>query len=421
MVKESLLDIKVVYLHRSSISSGQNALLRRPKKIRELLEKHQADIGILTSQFTVAAIAVVASFLLEDRVFESLTRAKLRLPELFEQSSAPQETKEAGLDAAPEELLDSDDGEGVKLVDGSQPAEPKVRIKNEGRTQNSRKIEAPTPRSVNQLPSRRGNITDPQSSATPASTPKTLPIPDLNPLYLPFKTQHKILVHIQTSLEEYCFPFSNIHFPLQMQLYKWDVPESIELTQWTHKFAKLLNTLPSSAINRIPGRSVTDILIATNTIRHAAVHRQRVTAAEMLEMLDAAITFAHTLRDTARAKQIKKAKSQLTLSIYQVTWYQRLLARNFKPIFASIAHRRTELDELEASSIEEMVATEKQQRALVGDALERFFDAEGKAIEETAAAPVEVKNGKAEVSDAEEDEESDVGAEEGGILIAAFA
>lgn len=153
MEKQNSLNVRLVYLHCSSIFSGQNAHIRRPKKIRQLLEEHRADIAILTKEFTVAAIAVVARFLLEDRIFESLTRAKLRFPELFQQWSAFQEIKGVDLYAAPDEVSKSDDEDegGVKIDDGSQPVKPKIGVKIKGKIENVN-TGAATSRSVKYQP-----------------------------------------------------------------------------------------------------------------------------------------------------------------------------------------------------------------------------------------------------------------------------
>lgn len=84
-------DEKLIYLHCASIFSGATGQLRRAKKIFQLLEKHKASIKILTKEFTLPLVAATVKVLLDKRIFESLPRAKLRYPELFQQT----ETQEA--------------------------------------------------------------------------------------------------------------------------------------------------------------------------------------------------------------------------------------------------------------------------------------------------------------------------------------
>ena len=101
MADKRLPDGRLVYLHCSSIFSGANAQIRKAKKISQLLQKHKGSIKILTKEFTLPAIAAVAKDLLEELIFESLSRARLRYPELFQ----PSETQEAERAASEAEVL----------------------------------------------------------------------------------------------------------------------------------------------------------------------------------------------------------------------------------------------------------------------------------------------------------------------------
>ena len=101
MAKQRSPDGRLVYLHCSSIFSGANAQIRKTKKVSQLLEKHKASIKILTKEFTLPAIAAIAKELLDEQIFESLPRAKLRYPELFQ----PSETQEAERAASEAEVI----------------------------------------------------------------------------------------------------------------------------------------------------------------------------------------------------------------------------------------------------------------------------------------------------------------------------
>lgn len=120
MAKQRSPDGRLVYLHCSSIFSGANAQVRRAKKVSQLLEKHKASIKILTKEFTLPSIAAVAKELLEEQIFESPPRAKLRYPELFQTSeaqSAARAASEAEIIRIEDEVAEyiaqtSDDEEG---------------------------------------------------------------------------------------------------------------------------------------------------------------------------------------------------------------------------------------------------------------------------------------------------------------------
>lgn len=202
---------------------------------------------------------------------------------------------------------------------------------------------------------------------------QALSIPRLHPIYLPFKSQHKILVQVQCLLEECCLEFGKTWVPDLMEARKWHEAESIELTEWTKRFLKHANSLPPSAIKPIAGKSVAEVLLGTSTIRHSAVHRLRTSAAGILNMLSAAINFAEALYDSKRAEKVMELKTLLETSIEQIVQHQNLLERKLAEQLDDIAARRAELDELERSSIEEMLATDKKLRTEVGSAVETFL------------------------------------------------
>jgi hypothetical protein len=62
--------------------------VRRPKKIRELILKrqHAADIGSLIREHNIDNVYNVAKTLLEQQIFKSTLKAKIRFPEVFEVS-----------------------------------------------------------------------------------------------------------------------------------------------------------------------------------------------------------------------------------------------------------------------------------------------------------------------------------------------
>ena len=90
-------------------------------------------------------------------------------------------------------------------------------------------------------------------------------------------------------------------------------------------------------------------------------------------MLHAAITFAEALNDPMRAKKVAEIKTQLEDSVEEIIQHQNLLERKLGDQLKDIACRRAELDELERSSIQEMLATDKKQRTEVGSAFESFL------------------------------------------------
>ena len=156
MPKQPSPDGRLVYLHCSSIFSGANAQVRRPKAVTRLLEQRKESIKILTKEFPLPAIAATAKELLEEEIFESLPRAKLRFPELF-QTSETQEAERAAseaevvrieAEAAQDIVLTSDDDGGDECLDyeeGEQRAEPGEILEDENEAPDNVQISADEP------------------------------------------------------------------------------------------------------------------------------------------------------------------------------------------------------------------------------------------------------------------------------------
>ncbi|KAL8858257.1 MAG: hypothetical protein Q9178_005269 [Gyalolechia marmorata] len=368
MAQQHLPDGRLVYLHCSSIFNGPNAQLRRAKKISQLLRKRITSIKILTDEFTLEAIAVVAKQLLDDQIFESLPRAKLRYPELFQSPSESQEAERAAseaevirieAEAAQDTVLTSDDDQEDNGLDLDKDrhrieAEDTVKYASEGKT-----VEPSAP-------------------------------------------ELWILVLVQALLEQSCLDFGNTWVPDWMHAWKWHEAEAIELTEWTKRFSKCIKLLPSTAIKRIPGKSTGEVLFATSTLRHSAVHRLPTSAAGILNMLDAAITFTEALNDPHRAENIIKIRKQLEATIEEIVQHQNLLERKLGDQLLDIARRRAELDELERLSIEEMLATDKHQRSEVSLVLEGFLDYSRQVPNPCACSHAPSSDGARETADSEE-------------------
>ncbi|KAL8795421.1 MAG: hypothetical protein Q9182_007539 [Xanthomendoza sp. 2 TL-2023] len=345
MAKQRSPDGRLVYLHCSSIFSGANAQVRRVKKVSQLLEKHKASIKILTKEFTLPAIAAIAKELLEERIFESLPRAKLRYPELFqpietqeaERAASEAEVVRIEAEAAQDIVLTSDDEDGGECLDfkpGGKRAEPAGTLED--------KVEAPdnVQISVELWQVLSGQCTKQD---------------------------------LQSLLEESCLEFGNTWVPDLMEARKWHEAESIELTEWTKRFLKYAKSLPPSAIKPIAGKSIAEVLFGTSALRHSAVHRLPTSAAGICNMLYAAIAFAEALNDSKRAEKVGEIKMQLEANIEEIVQHQNLLERKLMDQLEDIARRRAELDELERSSIKEMLATDKKQRTEVGSTFENFL------------------------------------------------
>lgn len=196
------------------------------------------------------------------------------------------------------------------------------------------------------------------------------PIPRLHPVYLPYRTQHHVLTAVQSILEECCFDFGNSWIPELMSAQKWEQAESIELTQWVKRFSKCTKSLPLSATRAIMGKSLKEVLFATSSLRHSAVHRLPTSAAGILKMLDTAITFTEALNDTERATQIRTIKEKLAIAVEDIIQRQTLLECKLSDQLKDFTKRRAEIDELERLAVEDMLYNDKLHRNSAGSVVE---------------------------------------------------
>ncbi len=382
-----ILDPRLVYLHCAYVFRGDRAQIRRPKEVTEVLSKHRDSIKTLTNEFPLAAIAIVAKVLLDKRIFESEARAKLYFPELFQAS----ETQEADREASEAEAARIE-AETVQETAVTSDEEWEEEILNNETSQGQALpavaelvlIDGKAVRPTLERPCIVAPITTSSqqpmmSLASHSDVPQTTQrqgkdlIPQLYPIYLPFRAQHRVLTLVQSTLEGCCFEFGNSWVPELMKANNWEEAESIELTQWIKRFSKCTNSLPEMATNPPSGKGLKEVLCATSTLRHSAVHRLKTSAAGILKMLDAALAFTKALNDAERASCIEKIRNKFRVIIDDIVQHQTLLECKLSDQLKDIARRRAEIDELERQAIEDMLDNDKIHRTSAGSMVENFL------------------------------------------------
>ena len=135
----NLPDERLVYLALRNIFKGADAQLRRPKKVRELIQKHQhcADVRDLLEEHNVDTVCSTAKILLDNQIFESTLKAKIRFPEVFEVSpaqSAEREASEAEAAKTEEDAIkDAAEGRQGNYIFGEEEETTALLSKGKGR------------------------------------------------------------------------------------------------------------------------------------------------------------------------------------------------------------------------------------------------------------------------------------------------
>ena len=193
-------DERSVYLALNNIFRGADAQLRKPKKIRELILKcrHHINVRNLIEAHNIENVCNVAKNLLEQQIFESTLKAKIRFPEVFEVSPA----QSAERSVSEQEAARSEADAIQNFAESS--ARPAPTVHDDGLEKNAiqefcGRIEA-TPRVTLTLPvafERSATSLGKRKQQNASSS-----TPSLYPVYLPYQTQHKLLTNAQVALEK---------------------------------------------------------------------------------------------------------------------------------------------------------------------------------------------------------------------------
>ncbi len=150
----------------------------------------------------------------------------------------------------------------------------------------------------------------------------------------------------------------------------WEGPESGELTKWTKLLRKQSREIPESATCKVAGSDWKQALAGCNQLRHTAVHRLKITAKRILNLLDHASTLAKTLDDARRSSWIETIRDRLESNIDDIIRNKHLLESKLSDELQVLAKGRAELDQLERIAVENMTKSDKIYLAVVGSGLE---------------------------------------------------
>ena len=344
-------DSRRVYLLCRPIFSGNNAHIRRHKKIKELLNKSKEPLRPLLEDIGEERLIEIVRSLLECRIFASELRAKVEFPDLFRPSPSRDAQRQASeIDAARstaealDEIASRNGGEEDVDVSADEDIEEAL-----------------------------GTIEDlePQPSVPMKKQALGDKIPSLYPSYLPYQTQHLILNMAQQVLEECCFDFATTSMSSILKQKKWECSSAVELTKWIKIFRKKegkvhLPPLPPE----IDSDTLGVILAKVSDLRHTAVHRLPTTAKGISRLLEHAVKFAQILQDTVRAAQLDDMRSALDSQIQAMELNKNALEDMATVELLEIQRQREELDRREAALIDGMLKDDLENKALVGQLLE---------------------------------------------------
>ncbi|KAI5921051.1 hypothetical protein F4810DRAFT_702529 [Camillea tinctor] len=351
-----------VYLACRAIFTGDRALLRKLKKVREEVNKNARLLAPLTNELGLEKVVRILSGLLEQRIFENELRAKIAFPSLF--CSSPEQ--EARREASETEAVKST-AEAIEEIASVNDVE--ADIDNEGAkcTPDQDEMDRGGPVQTQIVDENAQGSCGKHQTDNKEHT-KTLP--SLYPILIPYHVQHLILNEAQRLLEESCFQFAQTWFPSVLKARGWDCARSLELTRWTRVLANAANGIPREAFRIGEQQQLDEVLSATDSLRHSAVHRLPSTARGIVEMVKAGVTMASVLGDIRRAAQLEVMCDELTSKAKGLEVYKNALENAAKRRLDDIQQQREKLDQQEKDVVQDMLKDDAEYRAVVGVLLE---------------------------------------------------
>jgi DNA primase large subunit len=166
-------------------------------------------------------------------------------------------------------------------------------------------------------------------------------------------------VFIQKHLEVACFEFAQRAMPSVLQKNGWDYAECVELNIWSQLF--LLNSdMIKGKVSKKAGKSVNELFESMARLRHATVHRHRMSMATVIEFLLDAESFSEVLKDEICTKTITRLRREAQKVKEELERHKTLLEFQLTKKLAMIASQRADLDRQESTAVANMIDEDNQ-------------------------------------------------------------
>ncbi|CZR35884.1 uncharacterized protein FPRO_03856 [Fusarium proliferatum ET1] len=320
------LDDQIIYQATKDIFVGQRAKYRKLGPVKKTIESHLRKGSLvrqLVTQHGADAIHQPVLKLLSGRVYESISIASQRFPDLFEPSTAQ---------AAARNFLEA---EAAKSEHAAL----------EGIIQ--------TQWADSQGALEWAEVTAALQDASNSSTESETGSLSLFPVYLPFPIEHMLMEKLQKTLELACYDFGTRALPDVMRKRGWECPESVELSKWAELFGR-----EGSMRGNIDG-----------DLPNALLRLERfLTDAEEL---------ARVLGDTVHAKAISQLRSDTQSALMELTQNKQFIQLQLERAQEEIAKKRAKLDQEEQEVLRCIAKEDKKYRMLAGDRLQNALELMG--------------------------------------------
>ncbi|SCO54675.1 uncharacterized protein FFNC_15620 [Fusarium fujikuroi] len=320
------LDDQIIYQATKDIFIGQKAKFRKLGPVKKSIGSHLQKgslIRQLVTQHGAGAIHQPVLKLLSDRVYESISIASERFPNLFEPSTAQTAARNIlEAEAAKSEQAALEDIIQTQWAD-SQGALEWAEV-------------------TAALHDASNSITESEAGSL-----------SLFPVYLPFPIEHMLMEKLQKTLELACYDFGTRALPDILRKRGWECPESVELSKWAELFGR------EGSMRGKVDRDLPKGLLRLERF---------LTDAEEL---------AGILGDTVHAKAISQLRSDAQSALVELTQNKHFIQRQLEHAQEEIAKKRAKLDQEEQEVLRCIAKEDKKYRMMAGDRLQNALDLMG--------------------------------------------
>ncbi|KAL2107110.1 hypothetical protein VUR80DRAFT_5689 [Thermomyces stellatus] len=368
-----------VWLACRPIFSGENARLRKGKKVKRLISERKSSLGPLLKTIKEERLLNIVDSLLDKRVFESEEQAKAEFPDFFRTQAsrdAQRRVSEVKASRPAAEVLDEKAPEfqvSDEAVDqrSDDPGVKQGGVADEQKAEPRATTDSGVPPGQSSISAKRDRDTGIDHSHVPRAKSPLRNMPSLYPCYLPYKTQHSILTMAQQALEECCFEFAAKNLPAVLEDKGWDCPEAVELTRWLPILQdKSVTTDVQPYFANVDAEGLKALFADVSRLRNSAVHREPVTAKGVSQLLESAVKLSQILQDDRRSALLDDVRKELKSKIRAMERNKTALEDTFIAGLLDIQRQREELDRKEMELIEGTVKGDQQNKAYVGKLLE---------------------------------------------------
>lgn len=215
--------------------------------------------------------------------------------------------------------------------------------------------------------------------------------PSLYPVYLPFVVQHQLLVRVQNILERACYAFAQKKLGGVLQREGWDCAEAVELNRWPRIFLIYQDEFSVNELEGL-GKPLPELLDSITQLRHAAVHRIRLSANSVLQFVVDAGSLAMLLQDDVSINTISRLQRESQFTIEDLKRNKDLLESRLAETRKQLAARRAELERQELDAVENTLKEDREYIAFAGANLEQALNSPATVIHSQTATEDELSS-----------------------------